>query len=153
MFFQGVQGNEAYYFSKIGTDFPSFFNSNRSTRVLDSWSVDNPNAVLPALSTSIRNNESQPNSYFVEDASYLRLRNLQIGYDFTLPSLGITTARFYVQGTNVFTITNYQGSEPEIGQGNSGDESNPPAGDLTIGVDGGRFPQPKSYILGLNFTF
>ncbi len=153
LFLQGVQGNEAYHFAKIGTDFPSFFNSNRSTRVLDSWSVDNPDAVLPALSTSIRNNESQPNSYFVEDASYLRLRNLQLGYDFGYPSLGISKARIYLQGTNVFTLTNYQGSEPEIGQGNAGDDPNPPAGDLTIGVDGGRFPQPKSYILGFNFTF
>ena len=153
LFFQGVQGNEAYYFSKIGTDFPSFFNSNRSTRVLDSWSSENPDAILPALSTSIRNNESQPNSYFVEDASYLRLRNLQLGYDFEVAKLGISTARIYLQGTNLFTITDYQGSEPEIGQGNAGDDPNPPAGDLTIGVDGGRFPQPKTYILGLNFTF
>lgn len=151
LFLQGVQGNEAYHFSKVESDFPTFFNSNRSTRVLDSWSLSNPGAPLPALSTSIRNNESQPNSYFVEDASYLRLRNLQIGYNFEVPLLGITDARVYLQGTNLFTITDYLGPEPEIG--NAGDNANAPAGDLTIGVDGGRFPQPKSYILGLNFTF
>ena len=153
LFLQGTQGNEAYHFSKVESDFPTFFNSNRSTRVLDSWSPTNTSATLPALSTSIQNNESQPNSYFVEDASYLRLRNLQIGYNFELPGLNISSGRIYLQGTNLFTITDYLGSEPEIGQGNAGDDPNPPAGDLTIGVDGGRFPQPKSYILGLNFTF
>ena len=153
LFLQGVQGNEVYNFSKIESDFPTFLNSNRSTRVLDSWRVDNPNASLPALSTSIRNNESQPNSYFVEDGSYLRLRNLQVGYDFELPSLGVSNARVYLQGTNLFTITDYNGLDPEIGVGNAGDDPNGPAGDLTIGVDGGRFPQPKSYILGFNVTF
>ncbi|WP_437397861.1 SusC/RagA family TonB-linked outer membrane protein [Flagellimonas lutimaris] len=153
MFLQGVQGNELYHFAKIESDFPTFLNSNRSVRVLDSWSPNNTDASLPALSTSIRNNESQPNSYFVEDGSYLRLRNLQIGYNFEMPSLGITGARVYVQGTNLFTITNYKGSEPEIGQTSAGDDSNPPAGDLTIGVDDGRFPQPRTYILGLNFNF
>ncbi len=153
MFLQGVHGNELYHFAKIESDFPTFLNSNRSVRVLDSWTPNNTDASLPALSTSIRNNESQPNSYFVEDGSYLRLRNLQVGYNFEIPSLSITNARIYVQGTNLFTITDYNGSEPEIGQTAAGDDPTPPAGDLTIGVDDGRFPQPRTYILGLNFNF
>ncbi|WP_411029978.1 SusC/RagA family TonB-linked outer membrane protein [Spongiimicrobium sp. 3-5] len=152
LFLQGVQGNEVYNFSKIESDFPTFLNSNRSTRVVDSWRPDNPNAILPALSTSIKNNESQPNSYFVEDGSYLRLRNLQIGYDFEASFLGLSSARLYIQGTNLFTITNYLGADPEIGN-TVGDEPNSPSADLTIGVDNGNFPQPRSYILGLNVTF
>lgn len=153
LFLQGVQGNEVYNFTKIGTDFPSFFNSNRSTRVLDSWSESNRDAILPALSTSITNNESQPNSYFVEDGSYLRLRNLQIGYNFNIPTLGVQNAQVYLQGTNLFTITDYVGADPEMGRGNAGDDPNPPAADLTIGVDQGRYPIAKSYLLGLKFSF
>ncbi len=153
LFLQGVQGNEVYNFTKIGTDFPSFFNSNRSTRVLDSWSENNRDAILPALNTSIVNNESQPNSYFVEDGSYMRLRNLQIGYNFDLPKIGVKNAQIYLQGINLFTITDYQGADPEMGTGNAGDDPNPPAADLTIGVDQGRYPIAKSYLLGLKFSF
>ena len=152
-FVQGVEGNEVYNFSKIGTDFPSFFNSNRSTRVLDSWSDSNRDARLPALNPSIVNNESQPNSYFVEDGSYLRLRNLQVGYNFELAKLGVKNAQVYVQGTNLFTVTDYVGADPEMGTGNAGDDPNPPAADLTIGVDQGRYPIAKSYLLGLKFNF
>ena len=153
IFLQGVQGNEVYNFTKIGTDFPSFFNSNRSTRVLDSWSETNRDAILPALHTSIVNNESQPNSYFVEDGSYMRLRNLQLGYNFEFPKLGIRNAQIYIQGTNLFTITDYKGADPEMGTGNAGDDPNPPAADLTLGVDQGRYPIAKSYLLGLKFSF
>jgi TonB-dependent starch-binding outer membrane protein SusC len=153
LFFQGVQGNEVYNFTKIGTDFPSFFNSNRSTRVLDSWSESNRDAKLPALHTSIVNNESQPNSYFVEDGSYMRLRNLQIGYNFDLPKLGVKNAQIYLQGINLFMITDYLGADPEMGTGNAGDDPNPPSMDLTIGVDQGRYPIAKSYLLGLKFSF
>ena len=153
LFLQGVKGNEVYNFTKIGTDFPSFFNSNRSARVLDSWSESNRDAKLPGLHTSIVNNESQPNSYFVEDGSYMRLRNLQIGYNFEFPKLGIKNAQIYLQGTNLFTITDYLGADPEMGTGNAGDDPNPPAADLTIGVDQGRYPIAKSYLLGLKFSF
>ncbi len=144
LFVQGVQGNELYNFAKVESDFPTFFNSNRSVRVLNSWSESNTGASLPALSTSIFNNETQPNSYFIEDGSYLRLKNFQIGYNFEVPSIGIESARIYFQATNLLTITSYDGDDPEIG--NNG-------GDLTIGVDQGRYPLAKSYMLGWNFNF
>ncbi|MBT8187131.1 MAG: SusC/RagA family TonB-linked outer membrane protein, partial [Croceitalea sp.] len=82
MFFSGSQGNDVYNYEKIFSDFPTFFDGNRSTRILDSWTPSNTNATLPALSQTIQNAETQPNSYFVEDASFLRLKNLQIGYSF-----------------------------------------------------------------------
>ena len=152
LFLQGVSGNEVYNHTKIESDFPTFFNSNRSTRVLDSWSSSNTGASLPALGTSVLNNEVQPNTYFVEDGSYLRLKNLQFGYNFNLPKLGVQNARIYFQGSNLFTITDYDGADPEIGN-NAGDENSTIAGDLTIGVDDGVYPIAKTYVLGLNFTF
>ena len=74
-FFAGSQGNDIYNYTKVFTDFPLFFNGNRSTRVLDSWTPQNTDATLPALGNAIVNNEADPNSYFVEDGSYLRLQN------------------------------------------------------------------------------
>ena len=104
-FFSGSQGNDAYNYEKIFTDFPTFFNGNRSTRVLDSWTASNTNATLPALSQTIQNAETTSNSYFVEDASFIRLKNLQVGYTFPediASAVGMDLLRLYVQGTNLF---------------------------------------------------
>ncbi|MFP2996075.1 TonB-dependent receptor [Spongiivirga sp. MCCC 1A20706] len=142
-FFTGSQGNDIYNYEKIFTDFPTFFNGNRSARVLDSWTPTNTNATLPALSQTITNSETQPNSYFVEDGSFFRLKNLQIGY--TLPSsivekAGFDSLRFFIQGTNLFTITDYQGLNPEIATGDN----------LTLGVDSNIYPNAQILTLGVN---
>ena len=148
-FFSGSQGNDAFNVLKIYTDFPSFVDLNRSTRVLDSWTPENTGAELPALSAgaaSTGNNETNSNSYYVEDASYFRLKNLQIGY--TLPSnfsskLAMDNARIYVQGTNLLTITDYNGADPEIQE----------SGTLGLGVDYGKFPQSRILSVGFKFNF
>jgi TonB-linked SusC/RagA family outer membrane protein len=142
-FFSGSQGNDIYNYQKVFTDFPLFFDGNRSTRVLDSYTSENPDASLPALSATIRNGETDPNSYFVEDGSYLRLRNLQIGYNFAttiLEKLRVQDLRIYVQGTNLFTITGYDGLDPEISSFDS----------LTLGVDGSVYPVSQIYSVGVN---
>ncbi|MDV7140083.1 TonB-dependent receptor [Maribacter sp. TH_r10] len=152
LFFNGSQGNEIYNFNKYYTDFPAFVNGNRSTRVLDSWTPTNTNATLPALSTSITNNEGDPNSYYVEDGSYLRLKNTQIGY--TLPQkisdkIGMKSLRLYVQATNLFTITGYEGFDPEIVSNlDSGESAN-----LSLGIDGRVYPASKVFTLGANIKF
>ena len=148
-FFSGSQGNDVYNYEKIFTDFPTFFNGNRSTRVLDSWTPSNTDATLPALSQTIQNAETQPNSYFVEDASFLRLKNLQIGYTFSdniANSMGMESFRVYIQGTNLFTITDYEGFDPEVISNDN----------LSLGIDFGNFgPYPVSQILtvGINTKF
>lgn len=146
IFFSGSQGNDIYNYQKIFTDFPTFFDANRSVRVLNSFTPDNTNATLPALSQTIRNNETSPNSYFVEDGSYLRLRNLQIGYNFAegmVERLRVEGLRLYVQGTNLLTITGYEGLDPEIASFDS----------LTLGVDGNVtpvYPISQLFTLGVN---
>ena len=145
-FVNGVQGNEIYNYSKIFTDFPTFFNGNRSTRVLDSWTPSNTSASLPALSESITNSETQPNSFFVEDGSFVRLKSLQIGYTFgdeVIDQLGLNSLRLYFSGTNLFTITGYDGLDPEASEANA----------LTIGVDSGRYPLARILSLGLSLNF
>lgn len=144
-FFSGSQGNDIYNYEKIFTDFPTFVNGNRSTRLLNSFNpTTNPNSNLPALSQTITNSETNPNSFFVEDGSFIRLRNLQIGY--TLPKsvsdkAKMNSVRFYLQGTNLFTITGYDGLDPEV-------ISN--RGNLTLGVDFQNYPIARILSVGVN---
>ena len=142
-FFSGSQGNDAYNYQKIFTDFPTFFNGNRSTRVLNAGT-----GTVPALSNTITNSETQPNSYFVEDASFLRLKNLQVGYTFNddiSSKVGLDMLRVYVQGTNLFTITDYNGLDPEVISTDN----------LSLGVDGPNpvFPLAQILTVGINTKF
>lgn len=144
-FVQGVQGNEIFNYVKYWTDFNTF-QGNRSTRVLyDSWRPGKTDAKLPILDENDAIS-SRPSTYFIEDGSYLRLKNLQLAY--SLPSsliskLGIGQIRLYVQGQNLLTSTRYEGLDPELTQ----------RGDRQIGVDEGVFPTPKIYLFGLNVGF
>ena len=145
-FFTGSQGNDIYNFNKFYTDFPAFVNGNRSTRVLDAWTPDNTDGKVPALSTSITNNEGDPNSYYVEDGSFFRLKNLQIGYSLPqtlMDKWNMSAIRFYMQGTNLFTITDYSGFDPEIISYDN----------LSLGIDGRIYPASKVYTLGVNVKF
>jgi len=145
MFFSGVSGNDIYNYEKIFTDFPTFFNGNRSTRLLNAFNpTTNSTSNLPALSQTITNSETNSNSFFVEDGSFFRLKNLQIGY--TLPGhitdkASMSSVRFYLQGTNLFTISGYDGVDPEI-------ISN--RGNLTLGVDFQTYPISRVLSIGVN---
>jgi TonB-linked SusC/RagA family outer membrane protein len=146
LFFTGSQGNEIINTSKL-IDFPSSSYSNRSTRVLNAWTPTNTNPIsLPALSNTVTNNETDPNTYFVEDGSYFRLKNIQIGY--TLPKKAtvkarISSLRFYVQASNLFTLTKYEGFDPEIVSYDN----------LNMGVDYRVYPGSKIYTVGVNLNF
>ena len=145
-FFTGSQGNEIYNYNKIYTDFPTFVNGNRSARLVNSWTPTNTNTSVPALSQSIVNSETNPNSYFVEDGSFFRLKNVQLGY--TLPktvldNMRMSSFRLYVQATNLFTITGYDGIDPEVIQG----------GNLTLGVDNQTYPFSQLFTFGVNLKF
>lgn len=145
-FLNGSQGNDIYNYSKIFTDFPTFFNGNRSTRVLNAWTAANGSNTQPALSESISNSETQPNSFFVEDGSFIRLKNLQLGYtfdDIAIKNAGVNSIRIYLSGTNLFTSTDYDGLDPEVVGRNA----------TTIGVDEGIYPLPRITTVGLNINF
>ena len=149
LFFNGSQGNDIYNYNKIYTHFPTFFDSNRSIDLVNSWTPDNTNTRLPALSETIQNSETNPNSFFVEDGSFFRLKNLQFGYTFR--DLGVLNSfRIYLQGTNIFTITDYSGLDPEIrGQINA----NGTFDNLTRGVDWQLYPISSIYTIGVNLKF
>ncbi|MEE9361093.1 MAG: TonB-dependent receptor [Cellulophaga sp.] len=146
LFFTGSQGNEIYNYNKVFSDFGYFFNGNRSARVLDAWTPTNTNATLPALSNSITNDEANSNSYFVEDGSYFRLKNIQIGYSLPetiIDKLKMNSLRVYVQATNLFTITDYQGFDPEIVSYDN----------LSLGIDRRIYPNSRIFTIGANIKF
>ena len=147
MFWNGSMGGDIFDYTALYYETPYFFNGGRSTRVLDSWSPTNTGAALPALSETILNNEfTSANSFFVRDGSYLRLRTLQIGY--TLPDtiaskLGASSARVYYNGTNLLTLTDFTGLDPEVPRG----------GALDIGVYSAQYPTNSASSLGINIKF
>lgn len=113
--------------------------------------VANPDAKYPRASVNADPNDNDRiSSRYVEDASYLRLKNLVIGY--TLPrkalkKIHFDNIRIYANFQNLFTITKYSGYDPEVGA------STQDATGMTFGVDNGRYPSPTTYSLGLNLAF
>lgn len=155
-FFQGVTGNKLFNLNKYYTDFQTFV-GNYSTRILtNSWSPTNTGGTLPIINSKYTATESIASSYYVEDGSYLRLKNLQIGY--TLPKslmskVGIERLRIYIQGTNLFTLTKYTGLDPDVTIHEYSNYNNPVNRvDLTRGVDYGGYPNVRQFIFGVNLS-
>jgi TonB-linked SusC/RagA family outer membrane protein len=150
-FFTGSFGNDIFNATKQFTIFRQF-NTNADRRLLtDTWTPENPDAELPALYANTVSNA--PSSFYVEDGSYIRLNQLQVGY--TMPaSFGGDTfsrLRFYVQGQNLFTITDYSGLDPNLSS--FGASSGSVADDLFMGVDVGNYPTVRSIIFGVSAAF
>jgi TonB-dependent starch-binding outer membrane protein SusC len=153
LFFYGVAGKDAFSFTRWYTDFSSGFPGGRSKRALyESWLPDGsrPNATTPIQEATIAasgfSTSGVVNSYYVEDASYFRLRNMQIGYSLPSSILGkakISKARIYIQGTNLFTITKYSGLNPDIVSND----------DRAASVDIGAYPTVRQFLIGANITF
>jgi TonB-linked SusC/RagA family outer membrane protein len=149
IFLYSVLGNELYNNTKWWTDFNSF-QGNRSVRMLEqSWrpGADNSNAVLPILDATDTYSNSIANTYMVESGSYLRARTIQLGYNFPVSlsnRLSMNNLRVYMQGQNLFTITNYSGIDPDVST--LGNETG-------MGIDMGWYPNPKQYLLGINLAF
>ena len=149
--FQGVAGNDIWSDTKFITQ--SYFRTtNLSTAVLDAWTPDNPSTTTPRAIPDTDSNNDLASSFFVEDGSYLRLKNLQIGY--SLPSAlldnvqGLSRIRIYFAGQNVFTITDYLGYDPEVGT-----SSNPGEPGQFLGFDNIGYPQSRRFTLGVQLGF
>ena len=136
LFFQGTGG------SKIYNQMRHRLESNGSTSVIspimvDAWTPDNPDGNIPNPRNSINYYVSDR---FLEPGDYFRLKDLTIGYSFPrrlLGENGLSQLRFYVQCSNLFTITKYSGYDPEV----SG------------GVDYGNYPQSRTFLFGVNISY
>ncbi len=117
-FFQGVQGGLVYNSYKYLTDFTSLApGSNWGTRVLNAWTPQNPKSTIPALTLIDANNEGRYSSYFLEPASYLKLRNIQLAYNLKniFKKIKVQRASVYIQASNLLTFKSslYTGPDPE----------------------------------------
>lgn len=145
--FYGVYGGEVLNFTRWFTDFyPSFAGIGKSDRVLDAWTPDNKDTKVPIFENiSNFSTNGVLNSYYVEKGSYFRLRSLKLGYvvpSASLKKYGIDKLRFFLQGTNLFTITKYTGNDPAV----SGVDTN-------FGVDVGNYPTNRQFLFGLSLGF
>ncbi len=141
MFWQGVQGVDVISDLKRETDLwagLNITNLNKGRRLLDAWTPNNPSSNIPAVSTMDNNNEKRVSSYFVEDGSFAKMRNIQLGYNFgsnVCDKLHIARLRMYVSAQNLLTIKSksFTGVDPE----------NPNFG----------YPIPLNVTYGLNVSF
>jgi len=148
-FFQGSQGNDI--FNAIGVireGMARLFGSG--VNVLKAWTPQNTNTDIPRAISGDPNKNVRPSTRWIEDGSYLRLKNIMIGYTIpqnTLQSLtkgAVKNFRIYISSQNLFTITNYSGWDPEIGSKNN---------TLTGGIDYGQYPAARSFQFGLQAGF
>lgn len=143
--FQGTYGNDIFNLMKVYySELPNNGNNIGGALpfVKDAWRGEGTSNTQQALNEGV----GPASTRFIEDGSYIRLKNLTFGY--TIPKSitskwGISNLRFYVSGQNLFTITGYDGYDPEVSSR---------TGNYNLGYDGGSYPAIRSYTFGLNLT-
>ena len=123
---------------------------NYTTEVFDYWVGEGTSDKFPLLATMNRGvNWQSISDLYIENAGYFRLQNLTLGYDFTKvwKQSPFQQLRLYFAAQNLFTITKYKGMDPENGMALNGNEP------WVTGVDVGNYPQPRTYMVGVNIKF
>ena len=140
----------AYAFASLGNEIVRSYErnlplTNRLSYVLDRWTGPGTSNTSPRVTTGATGN-TLFSDFYVEDGSFLRLQNIQLGYTFDadqLEKLQFDTVRFYVSASNLFTLTKYKGYDPTTSNGS-------PIGG---GIDQGFYPNPKTFLFGVNLNF
>jgi TonB-linked SusC/RagA family outer membrane protein len=140
----------AYAFASLGNEIVRNYErtlplTNRATYFLDRWTGPGTSDTFPRVTTGATGNNLF-SDFHVEDGSFLRLQSVQLGYSLsnkTLEKLQFSKLRFYVSGSNLFTLTKYRGYDPTTSNGS-------PIGG---GIDQGFYPSPKTFLFGMNVNF
>ena len=145
MLLQGQFGVQAFNVSRR-TDL---YYINLPKTILNRWTGEGSTNDAPRFSFSSANENYRASDYWVEDASFVRARNMQLGY--TLPAsltkhVAISRLRVYLQAENLFTLTKYTGCDPEVTGGNS-------SYGTEVGIDRGVYPQNRTFTFGVNVNF
>lgn len=122
--------------------------SNYGEAILNAWRPDNKGANQPRIVQGDPNNNKRASDYFIENASFFRLKNIQLSYVFRKPFLSkayINNIKVYASASNVFTFTGYKGLDPEVNAA--------AAGTFTQGIDNNIYPQTRTVTVGLNVNF
>lgn len=147
---QGVYGNEIYSGTKVLTQgMMRLF--NQDVAVLDAWTPENTDTNIPRAINADPNNNARTSTRFIEDGSYMRIKNLTIGYNFSdnvlsgISGNSVKGLKLYFTAQNLLTLTDYYGYDPEIASrgGNT----------LLHGADFGQYPQPRTFLFGIKATF
>jgi hypothetical protein len=142
VFIQGSYGNDIFNASKGETE-GMYDLKNQSVRVIDRWRIPGQITDVPKANFYL-----QPSSYFIENGSYLRVKDITLSYNFTgsfLKKIGVTRLQPYFTAHNLLTLTKYSGMDPEVNQwGDSG---------AVQGIDWGTYPHSKSFVFGINIEF
>lgn len=160
LFLQGVQGNDIFNLTKFYTEgMLRLFGAGEGIK--NAWTPEHTNTHMPRAIDGDPNQNVRTSNRFIEDGSYLRIKNLTVGYSLP-PALltsvtrgSLTKARFYVATQNLLTLTGYSGYDPEVGSRFSvgqfaGGITN---GLLTNGIDYGQFPSARAVMLGIQIGF
>ena len=149
LFFYGVYGNEIFNATKF-YNFNSSVRYNVDASLMGRWllegDTDDPNMARLNLNDA---NNSLRSDRFVEDGSYLRLKNVQLEYELPeklFKNIDLSSLKVFVGADNAFTLTHYSGFDPEVGIGYN---NNP----LDRGIDRARYPSPRTIYVGLNLRF
>ena len=139
----------SYVFASLGNDMIRAYernvpNGNRLNYVLDRWTGEGTSNSVPRVTTGATNN-ALFSSYYVEDASYCRIQNVQLGYSIKPELLGnaVSRARLYIGVNNLYTFTKYRGYDPSASSG----------APIGSGIDYGFYPVPRTYMIGANINF
>jgi TonB-linked SusC/RagA family outer membrane protein len=154
LFFQGVSGDKIY--NQVAMDIDGFYRPFNVTEKTanDSWHGAGTSNTRPLLSWNDATNNTQTSTRFLETGDYLKLKNLQLGYNFSnslLTHLKIRSARFFISVQNVFTITKYSGQDPEMTT--SADAATSNDGPKALNIDWGTYPSARTAIVGVNVNF
>ena len=120
--------------------------ANKGERVLDRWTPTNPSNTEPRATSGASINTDLFSDYYVEDASFVRIQNVQLGYTFDkdiLEKIKLNSLRMFLSANNLHTFTNYSGYDPSASSGDA----------IGGGIDRGFYPVAKTFILGLSLTF
>ena len=146
LFIQGSQGNDVMNMTLLDFESGTGYMNARSDYLSRAWSGEGSTDRYPRISARQEGN-LLVSDYFLEDGSYARIKNVQLGYDFCNRVIKknkiISQCRLYLSAQNLFTFTNYSGLDPEIGSSNA----------TVNGIDSGFYPQARVWTVGLNLKF
>jgi TonB-linked SusC/RagA family outer membrane protein len=145
IFFQGSEGNQILNYTLMEL---ASGNNNATTEVLDAWTPTHTDTNVPINAARTK----RVTSRFVYDASYIRLKNVSIGYSLNekfTSKMGLSKIRFYVSAQNLWTITNYPGSDPEVNYLNDTNTRS----NTNLGLEYGSYPNVRTFTFGFNVKF
>jgi TonB-linked SusC/RagA family outer membrane protein len=152
IFFAGSYGNKIY--NQINTDIEGFYRPFNVTQRYynDRWTGEGTSNTQPRASWSAKSNNTKPSTRFLEDGSFIRLKNIQLSFDFDqklLRRFNIPNLRVYISASNLLTLTKYSGLDPEFSTNNNSVSD----GDLAAGIDFGTYPNSTVIQSGVQLTF